>query len=257
MARARRELGLVARPVLQAARIVTAVACFSVLTACSDAPPIPPQQDPGVGLALRYTCGSFSFTPEVLAAGPGHDERRPDAPAAALRRYLADPARPDPRIPAAGWHLLGTDGRRAEFAVQNADHTMWDVMVRSDGSGWAVSSPVTCQPRLRLPAGLGRADWILDPTLPPPPPTATGFTALVTERSCAGGRSAGDRIVGPQVVRSGDVIIVIFVIRRAVAVATCPPNPATRIVVDLGGPLGVSTLFDGGRLPFGDPTRSG
>jgi hypothetical protein len=252
-----RQLGLVARPVLQAARIVVAVAIVSMPTACSDASPTTPRQDSGAGLALRYTCGSFSFTPDVLASGPGHDERRPGAPAAALRRYLDDPARSNPWVPAAGWHLLGADGHRAEFAVQNADHTMWDVMVRSDGPGWEVSSPVTCQPRLSLPAGLGRADWILDPTLPPPPPTATGFTALVTERSCSGGRSADDRIVGPQVVRSQDVVLVIFVIRRSAAVATCPPNPATRVAVDLGGPLGVSSLLDGGRLPFGDPTQPG
>jgi hypothetical protein len=35
---------------------------------------------------------------------------------------------------------------------------------------------------------------------------------------------------------------------------SCQGNPATRVVVDPGKPLGDRQLLDGGRLPPGDPT---
>jgi len=64
------------------------------LAACGDAPPIEPVgHDP---LSLRYTCGTFPFGPELLAAGPGRDEL-----ANTGRRAPAIPGEPCPS-PASG-----------------------------------------------------------------------------------------------------------------------------------------------------------
>jgi len=259
MAHAGHELPLAARSLRRAARLVApAAALFVVLAACGEGEPEPmsavaPARTT-TGPALSYTCGTFAFAPEDLSSGPGHDELAPTAQAATLRRYLAGPNRANRRIPASGWRLLGADARRAEFGVLNPDDSMWDVIVRADEQVWLVSAPTSCQPRLKFPKGFGRADWTLDPTLPLPGPMATHFDALVTEWSCSGGLSAADRILGPQVVRSPSVVLVTFVVRwPAIAGAGCPVNPATRVSVDLGEPLGLRTLLDGGRLPFGDP----
>lgn len=55
------------------------------------APPSPeasPSIDPS---ALRFTCGTFPFGPELLTAGPGTAEQADNSPAAALRAHLALP----------------------------------------------------------------------------------------------------------------------------------------------------------------------
>ena len=55
------------------------------------APPSPeasPSIDPS---ALRFTCGTFPFGPELLTAGLGTAEQGDNSPAAALRAHLALP----------------------------------------------------------------------------------------------------------------------------------------------------------------------
>jgi len=221
------------------------------LAACGDAPPIEPVgHDP---LSLRYTCGTFPFGPELLAAGPGRDELANTGPAAALRRYLASPARVQHRVPEHGWRLFGSDAERAEFG-SSVLGGMWIVVVRMSSTGWVASAPDTCQPHLVLPAGLGQASWTIDPAQPRPAPMTQVFDALVTERACANGGRADARVVGPQVVRSTDVVLVIFAVRPRGEGGRCPASPATPVTVDLGETLGSRVLLDGGRLPFGDPS---
>jgi hypothetical protein len=240
------------------ASVVSALALLSLvlagaLAACAEgpAPLYPPAPDP---LSLRYTCGTFPFGPEILAAGPGHDEDGASPQAAALRLYLASPVRVQHRVPATGWRLLGSDDRRAEFGATNGQG-MWVVVVRNAGALWVANTPDTCQPHLVLPAGLGPASWRIDPTTPAPTPLTQAFDALVTERACSSGEPAAGRIVGPQIVKSAEMVLVIFAVRAEDARGPrCPANPASRVTVDLGEALGARLLLDGGRLPFGDPT---
>ena len=79
-------------------------------------------------------------------------------------------------------------------------------------------------------------------------------TVRSTVASCASGTPADDRILGPQIVRSSSMVLVIFAIRPRGGSQSCQSNPATRVPVDLGEALGTRLLLDGGRLPFGDPT---
>jgi len=245
----------VASPHALAPALLGLLLCAGLLAACADAPTVAPgrqnQPDP---LSLRYTCGTFPFGPEILAAGPGHDENAATPEAAALRLYLSSPVRVQHRVPATGWRLLGSDDRRAEFGASSGEG-MWVVVVRNAGAGWMANAPDTCQPHLVLPAGLGPASWRVDPADPSPTPLTQVFDALVTERACNSGEPADGRIVGPQVVKSAAVVLVIFAVRPRGGGQRCPSNPATRVTVDLGEALGARLLLDGGRLPFGDPTQ--
>ena len=79
--------------------------------------------------------------------------------------------------------------------------------------------------------------------------------ALVTELACAGGRSADGRVVEPWVAADPEQVVVVFAVVASEGVQTCPSNPASRVTVDLGEPLGNRRLLDGGRFPAGDPAQ--
>jgi hypothetical protein len=203
-------------------------------------------------LDLRYTCGAFPFVPGLLSAGAGNDEQADTAPAAALRAHLALEGPDFDFLPDRGWHLTGTDGRSAEFVTVDGD-LVKSVVVANGADGWKVSGWGECQPRIHLPAGLGAAEWALDPAQPKPGPATQVFDALVTELSCNSGQPADGRIVGPQIVKSADSVLVIFAVMPRPGTHDCQSNPPTRITVDLGEPLGERRVFDGGRFPPGDP----
>jgi hypothetical protein len=75
------------------------------------------------------------------------------------------------------------------------------------------------------------------------------------ERACASGRPADGRIVGPDVVGVNDLVLVTFAVRSLEGDQNCPSNPASRVTVDLGEPLGNRTLLDGGTLPPREPVE--
>lgn len=204
---------------------------------------------------LRYTCGAFPFRADLLEAGPGDDEWQPDPLAVALRAHLARPDTGMDIRPGTGWHLVGNDGRTAEFVTRQGEFGMMVVFMALDGSGWSVTGWGDCRPRLALPPGLGDAEWRFDAADPVPGPQTQVFDALVTELGCNSGQPADGRIVGPAIVRDVDRVLVIFATRPRPGFQACPGNPSTRVVVDLGEPLGDRDLLDGGSLPPGDPTE--
>jgi len=211
-----------------------------------------PSNDP---LALRYSCGRFNFGPEILGHGPGSAERDPNPAAEALRRHLALPGPDIDFLPDTGWILAGIDAQDAEFIALGGDLGMKSVSVENGPSGWKVSGWGDCSPRIVLADGLGAAEWHFDPGAPVPGPETRIFDVLVTEMSCASGRPADGRIVGPAIVASDDLVLVMFAVRPLPGGQNCPSNPSTRVTIDLGEPLGDRALLDGGRLPPGDPTK--
>jgi hypothetical protein len=211
-----------------------------------------PSNDP---LALRYTCGRFNFGPEILSEGAGSAERDPNPAAEELRRHLALPGPETDFLPDTGWILLGIDATGAEFGALDGDLGMKSVSVENGPNGWKVGGWGECQARIVLAEGLGPAEWHFDPGVPVSGPETQVFDALVTEMTCASGRPADGRIVGPEVVSSGDVVLVMFAVRPLPGGQDCPSNPSTRVTIDLGEPLGDRALLDGGRLPHGDPTQ--
>jgi hypothetical protein len=207
--------------------------------------------DPG---DLRYTCESFAFDAGALAR-PANDELDDTPVAGALRAHLAQGGPDIDLLPDKGWRLTGQDGTSAEFVTLDADGPKV-VVVANDGGVWRVTGWGDCQPRRVLPAGLGEADWVLAPGQPAIGPDTGQFDALVTERSCASGQSSEGRIAGPDLFQAGGDLLVTFAVRPLPGDQTCPGNPATRVTVDLGEPLGDRRLRDGGSLPARDPTAA-
>lgn len=241
--------------------LASVVTLAVAVSACGEAvPPSGGSSSPDVSAAiepnaLRYTCGAFPFGPGLLTAGPGKDEQVNDPAAAALRTHLADVGSEIDFLPDTGWHRTGMDARVAEFATVGGDLGMKVVSLENGVNGWKVAGWGDCQPRLELPAGLGSAEWAFDPAQPKPGAATQVFDAMVLEMSCNSGQPADGRIVGPQIVKTADTVLVIFAVRPRPGAQSCPSNPSTRIRVDLGEHLGQRTLLDGGRLPPGDPTQ--
>ncbi len=206
--------------------------------------------------ALRYTCGEFTFAPDLLTAGPGNDQQADNPAAVALRAHLAESGPDFEFLPDTGWHLVGVDDRRAEFIAVGADGEIANVTVENGPNGWRVGGWGGCQPRVALASGLGAAVWAFDPDQPEPDATTQVFDALVTEMSCNSGQPADGRIVGPQVIATADTVLVVFAVRPRPGGHDCQGNPAARVTVDLGEPLGNRALLDGGRLPPGDPAMA-
>jgi hypothetical protein len=207
---------------------------------------------------LRYTCGEFSFPPGLVTAGLGNAEQANDPAAAALRAHLAEDGPEEDFLPNTGWHLVGMDPGKAEFVaiVPGGDPGWATVSVERSFEGWNVTGWGECRPRIDLAEGLGPAEWTFDPAGLQPGPATQVFEALVTELSCNSGQPADGRVIGPEIVTSADTVLLIFAVRpRPAEFQTCQANPTTRVTVDLGEPLGARKLFDGGRLPPGDPAQ--
>ena len=239
-------------------RAAALVVLLAAIVACSGSSPSGSIASPGSSLQpdlLRYACGRFPFGPEILARGPGTAELDPNPAAAALRTHLARSEPDVDFLPDSGWILAGMDGSGAEFVTVGGDLGMKTVTVENGPGGWAVTGWGDCQPRIVLAEGLGPAEWWFDLAKPLPGPETQVFDALVTEMSCASGRTADGRIVGPAIIATEEVVLVMFAVRPLPGAQNCPSNPSTRVTVDLGEPLGERALLDGGRLPPGDPTK--
>lgn len=238
-------------------RMAIAFASLVLLAGCGQSPGASagPSPTPGAIGAddLRFSCGRFPFGTEILVEPGRNDEDDPNPAAEALRRHLAQPGPDIDFLPDDGWTLAGMDDQLAEFIIVGGDLGMKSVSVENQGGGWKVTGWGDCQPTIVLAAGLGEAEWAWGGPGTPGPDTQT-FDALVTERSCASGRSSEGRVVGPEIVRTDEMVLVMFAVRPLPGqFFTCPSNPSTRVPVDLGEPLGDRQLLDGGRLPFGDP----
>lgn len=202
--------------------------------------------DPGPDGA-RYRCSDFPFDPMIVDLHPGTAERHDNPIAAALRGHLQGPGEPGV-LPGSGWHLVGSDGNRAEFVVRSNHGYAAVSLDRSDADGWAVTSWGDCEPSLVMPGGAPAADWELDLDVAPDP-TATSITVLVSERGCASGKPPGGRIVGPLIVAEAHVIHIAFGVKPLPGDQECQGSPPARVVVDLGEPLGDRKLSDFGIWP--------
>lgn len=201
---------------------------------------------------IRYTCGKFPFAIGLLTAGPGNAERADHPAAAALRAHLAGAGPEIASLPDSGWHLAGMTELAAEFVVVDGAE-IETVFVEHPVGGWEVSGWGQCRPLVVLAEGLGAASWAYDPAQPRPGAATQEFDAMVTELACNSGQPAVGRIVGPEIVRTADTILVMFAVRPRGGNQDCPSNPATRARVDLGEPLGERKLLDGGQFPPADP----
>jgi hypothetical protein len=223
------------------------VGSLAMLAGCLGPEPSVPAasaQPEAVAEQIRYSCGGAEFDAAILSA-PGIAESGTDELAVALRAALAPGGLPDAiDLPAAGWHRIGLDNMTAEFLTFDRGRPVYIRFRRTAGGGWEVTGWGECRPAIVLPDGLGVATWVPDPAQPAPGPETTSFTALVTERACASGRSAEGRIVGPRVLALEDRVLVVFAVQPLGGDQECPGNPSTPVTVDLGEPLGGRELVD-------------
>jgi hypothetical protein len=204
--------------------------------------------------ADRYTCDappgfllSVFEQPAIaeLEAGPSGDAFR-----AALTQDLAANG-----FPKSGYWLVARGPARADYVARsvagNAPFVYLSFEIH-DGV-WTLWGYGECRPSLVL-EGRSLATWTLDPDAPAPNDLATSFAALVTERSCTGGKAMGERLLPPTISYLPDTIRVVFSARPLAGGHDCPGNPPTRVVVELREPVGDRRLVDGAFFPPADPS---
>jgi len=226
------------------------VACVATASPTAETSEAPPAQG-GLG-EMRYTCtGPPGFLPTLLDE-PANAELEEHPSAAALRAAIAEVGPDIDMLPPSGYWLVGRDDRAAQYLARDprgADTDFVFASIENDGTGWSNGGWGGCRPEIVLD-GLNVASWILDPDAPAPDAAARTFTALVTERTCTGGKPMGARLQAPSIVSGADAVLVVFAARPLEGDSfDCPGNPPSRVVVRLDEPLGERRLLDAAFFP--------
>ena len=228
-----------------------APAALSQPTAPSDAPPA--VADLG---DARYTCtGAPGVLPSILDQ-PANAELEDHPSAVALRAAIAEVGPDIDMLPESGYWLVSRDESVAQYLARDprgADTDFVFASIENHGGGWMNGGWGGCRPEIVL-EGLNLATWVLDPDAPSPDAAATTFAALVTERTCTGGKPMGARLQPPSITYGKDSVLVVFAARPLEGDSfDCPSNPSTRVVVQLLEPLGARQLLDAGFFPPAEP----
>jgi hypothetical protein len=241
-------------------RRALALLLAALSSACGPEANPPPTDDAAAVLAtFRFSCGFESFPVEALSGQIGA-ERADTAPAAALRKALAEPPVPGrPNLPQAGYRLLVSTPDAVEFGgpSNQAEATLTSVRVERSANGWAVVAWGGCTPQADVD-GLNAASWQVAPDVPFPNRRTTEVVAMVSETVCMGGETADGRVLPPAVLTSLTEVLIIFAVRPLPALGAggtvgCPMPRPTRVSVALPEPLGDRRLLDGGVSPPGNP----
>lgn len=204
-------------------------------------PTVAPPLDPGV---LGLTCGDgLVFHPSLLEV-LGRAEAEPDAAAEALRLHLAA----SPNMPRSKWIRVAQRADKAQFVARDIDGDGWVVIGVALFQGrWGADFIAECHPEVALPAGVGRADWRLDPAFPRPGVGDRTVRILIHERTCASGQSPEGRVLAPIVASSHTAITIAILVTQLGG--DCQGTPEFPLTVDLPEPLGGRTLLDGAVYP--------
>ena len=207
-----------------------------------------PTIDPALARDTIVRCDADGIRfPGELLLQPAHAELGGDAAAAELRSVLAGSA-PENGLPLNGWTRIDGSPTRVLFVARTA--TGWSQVALVLGpTGWTSDVEGQCALRPVLPAGIGPAAWWIDPHAAALPDDATTVHALLTEESCASGKSPEGRIVGPIVAEDPSRVIVTFGVRPRPGGQDCQGNPPFAFSFTLPSPLAGRTLLDGGVFP--------
>ncbi len=244
-------------------RLALVFAGVLVLAGCgsSDVPSsAPPSLEPTPGLPLDpailgLTCGGTSAFHPALLGAPGHAQDDPDAAAAALRVEITGSAT-ELGLPRDGWVRIAQLADKVQFVAPDGDGDGWFVvgLMARDGR-WILDVMGECQPEVVLPAGVGRADWRLDPAFPPPAAGDRSLHVLIHEQACANGQPPVGRVLPPLVTPSETAMTIAILVTNVPGGADCPGNPDFAMTVELPEPLGGRALLDGGVYPPRDVTK--
>jgi hypothetical protein len=239
--------------------VATILALWILLAGCASPDESLPNDSGAFTLAaMEFSCGAGHF-PAAALSGPVGAERAADAPAAALRAFVAaPPVAGRPNLPVAGYRLLVSTQTSTEYAAASDqfDTGLAYVRLQLGPTGRTAKEFGDCRPQAAF-NGLNSATWKLAPDVPFPNRASTRFTALVSETTCTSGRSADGRVLPPAILASATEVLVIFAVRppspSANGLEACPAPPPTRVEVTLPEPLGNRPLLDGGVSPPADP----
>lgn len=189
----------------------------------------------------------FEISADVLRE-PANAELAPDAPALALREFVATPEAVSLQLPMSGWRRVAVSTQSVTFLAHGPAGWVTATVTPADDGTWQFFEGGSCPLRIRLPDALGFATWRLDPAALPTPEDLT-VTVLVTEIACASGRPPLGRLLPPVVLAADDAVTIAFAVRKLPGGQDCPANPEARVVIQLGEPLGNRGLFDGSTFP--------
>ncbi len=222
-----------------ARRLMILFACMLLGSACGDG---------GVGGAGNgddrpmLACGDWlTFPADALESIiPASDV---PGLADAIERYSQVTGWPDASSP---WFLLHESGGGADVVRATASTFSLFRLEGGDGEWRGVGALGTrdCPLQLPTPDGLGLVEWSVNDETDPS--TAT-LLLDATERGCTGGTPMGDRLVVHEVIETPATVVVVLGARPLPDDVdyTCPGNPAERVAITLGAPLGDRTVADG------------
>lgn len=212
------------------------------------APPSPSAASgPNLLGALVCEGSDFEISADVLREA-ANAELAQDAPALALRAFVATPEAEPANFPVSGWRRATASDRSVTFLAYGTTGWVAAIFIPTGDGTWQFWEGGSCPLRVRLPEELGFASWRLDPTELPTPDDRT-VTVLVTEIACAGGQPPLGRLQPPVVLATDDAVTIAFAVRKRPGGQDCPGNPESRVVVQLSEPLGDRGLFDGAFFP--------
>ncbi|MEX2011317.1 MAG: hypothetical protein WEF51_03655 [Chloroflexota bacterium] len=241
-------------------RLALVFAAALVLAGCGaatspSASPSPSAELPLDPAVLGLSCGgSDVFHPSLLAV-PGQAQDDPDPAAAALRAEIVGSTE-ELVLPRTGWVRVAQLADRVQFVAPDGEGDGWLVVgfLQRDGR-WMLDLKGECQPEVELPAGVGRAEWRLDPAFPPPAIGDRQIHVLINELACASGQSPEGRVLPPMIAPSQTAMTIVILVTGRPGGQDCPGNPDFAMVADLPEPLGERPLLDGAVFPPRDVTR--
>ncbi|MBU1492408.1 MAG: hypothetical protein KJ956_00365 [Actinobacteria bacterium] len=147
------------------------------------------------------------------------------------------------------WQVLYETGEEVILVFIDPSHQTigFQTVALIDGE-WRLSGAQfggACPLEGRLPAGLNRVTWRVDPEFELDPASTT-IHLLAMELECASGQAMGDRLRSPQVVITTDEARITLAADPPPGdIQECPSNPEQSVVIELGMPLGDREIVDG------------
>lgn len=207
---------------------------------------VPPDEDGSLPADLWVGCRNgpefqVSDLEQIVPLAEGD----PGGVAEAVEAFLSDGE--GQFWPQEDWLILRETDNEMLLVHDDAGNLSFMNVTRVDGQWkWSGSqSGGPCPLYYLVPDGLNAVDWRLDPTAPPDP-GATTLAVLVTERECVSGMELGDRLLGPQLAMTQDVVRFAFAAEPPEGSGfTCPGNPEIAVTVELPEALGDREIIEG------------
>lgn len=217
------------------------ITCFALVVVLTGAWRDGGNEAPAVPAGALIDCGGATFPPSVF-----------DQPSRSLSSSSAD-RQVAPRSPTkeARWRVHESDDALVYVTGELPSPHL--VALAKSGDDWAYRTNGDC-------TAFNHTDdepavWSVDPAKIGP--DAATFEVWVSDRQCASGRPADERVSQARVVESANLVVVSFTASRLSGNQDCPSHPAATRTITLASPLGNRRMLDGALAPPQPPCRPG